>query len=728
MKGAGGRHAARAGLGRPLLISVLLALSCKGGADEGVAVLPERPPAPPNVSETIYDGALKKGWTDEMGWARRELGDGPAKVHMNSAGGIIFYNPDLKGPFGGVRFRYKAPASFGDMAKDFLAVRFDSAKAATFPRVEVQDLHRYPGSDGWVTVFVDAEQLNPKGLPFDRVVLWAQRKDLPEDPVLFDQIALTVSAHPEREAARAAGGGRRGSVIKPAKLRIDCAAAGHPISPLIYGIALNGMRETKDTHQWELGATARRWGGNPTSRYNWKLGNAWNTGNDYFFRNVSITDDPKYSYDKFLEANLAHKVQTALTLPMIGWVAKDTKSYGFPVSKFGAQAEVDPYTPDAGNGLSATGKKVEPGKPTETSVEASPEFIADWVKAIREKDKARGRSVQMYILDNEPMLWSSTHRDVHPEPTSYDELLQKTIAYGTAVRRADPDAVIAGPAEWGWSNYFWSAVDLVPGTVGKPDSRAHGDVPLLAWYLRKLREHEKKTGVRLLDVVDVHFYPQSRVGSGDTGETDKDTSARRIRSTRALWDPTYRDESWINEKVQLLPRIKQWIAENYPGRGISIGEYNFGASQHMSGGLAQAEALGRFAQEGITAAFYFQYPPANSPTFWAFRAYRNFDGKGGRFQDIWVPTASEEGLSLFASRDDTGRHVVAVALNLDPDAARDAHIELNACGKVASARVLGFSGEPTGFSELPSPKAAGAKLDQSLPPYSITVFDLQLEP
>ena len=46
-----------------------------------------------------------------------------------------------------------------------------------------------------------------------------------------------------------------------------------------------------------------------------------------------------------------------------------------------------------------------------------------------------------FALDNEPMLWNSTHRDVHPDPVTYDELLDRTIRYGSAVRAADPDAV-----------------------------------------------------------------------------------------------------------------------------------------------------------------------------------------------------------------------------------------------------------------------------------------------
>jgi hypothetical protein len=506
-------------------------------------------------------------------------------------------------------------------------------------------------------------------------------------------------------------------------MEVDCTAPGHRISPLIYGIALDGRREEKDTHQWKLGATVRRWGGNPTSRYNWKHGRAWNVANDWYFRNVRTV-----SWEDFLEANRAHGVSSALTVPMLGWVAKDTESVGFPVSRVGPQQKVDPAVREAGNGRGPDGKPLQPPPPTQTSIEAPPAFIAEWVRAIRARDKTRGeRSVHQYILDNEPMLWSSTHRDVHPEPLTYEGLLERTVAYGTAVRQADPEALIAGPAEWGWTNYFFSAADVAPGVRGRPDHKAHGSVPLLVWYLRKLREHEERTGVRLLDVVDVHFYPQSRVGVGTGGATDAETNARRLRSTRALWDATYKDESWIDDRVELLPRLKRWIAENYPGRGISIGEYNFGASGHMSGGLAQAEALGRFAEAGIHSAFYWEYPPEGSPTFWAFRAYRDFDGAGGRFLDTYVPSRVEEELaSLFASRD--GGRVVAVALNLDPERAAEARIELTGCGTLDTVRVLDYAGGPEGFRPRTLGARTGRSLQQRLPPYSMTVLDVTVKP
>ncbi|MET0406139.1 MAG: glycoside hydrolase family 44 protein, partial [Cystobacter sp.] len=315
---------------------------------------------------------------------------------------------------------------------------------------------------------------------------------------------------------------------------------------------------------------------------------------------------------------------------------------------------------------------------------------------------------------------------------TYDELLEKTIAYGTAVRKADPEAVIAGPTEWGWTGYFRSAADVAPGAEKDGDRKAHGNVPLLPWYLKKLREHEKKTGTRLLDVVDVHFYPQGDgMGMEERGATDPETAARRIRSVRALWDPTYKDESWIDDTVELIPRLKRWISEYYPGRGISIGEYNFGATTHMSGGLAQAEALGRFAEQGITSAFMFTYPPYRSPAFWAFRAFRNFDGKGGRFLDRYVPSRFERAadgreLSLFASRDESGQHLVSVALNLNKDAARDTLVEFKGCGTVESVRVFGYRGEASGFTQSQSARPTGNTVQLMLPPWSMSVLDVTM--
>ena len=262
-------------------------------------------------------------------------------------------------------------------------------------------------------------------------------------------------------------------------------------------------------------------------------------------------------------------------------------------------------------------------------------------------------------------------------------------------------------------------------TSTRLDRRAHGDVPLIEWYLGKLREHEQRTGTRILDVLDLHYYPQENNVYGNAA--DPVTSALRLRSTRSLWDKTYVDESWIKDTVALLPRMKDWVAKNYPGRGISIGEWSFGGDDHISGALANAEALGRFAQFGIMSAFRWGAPRAGSPGVQGFLAYRDFDGKGGRFLDWYVPTTSASGdVSLFASRDEEGKHLVVVALNLSSDEAALAKIDMGACGAVASRRAYSFVGGGSKFEASEAPPSQGATVDQVLPPWSITVLDLNL--
>ncbi len=676
------------------------------GADERIA------PAPA-VVEPMFRGGLVGAWED-YGWApRATVPGGPERFDLARHGGWVLANAHLSGRYGGLVFRYRAPG----LADDVLQVRLDAPNADVFPRVPVTAAHRLALDDGWVEVFVTMAELNPHQAPFDRVVLQARRSVRHGTYVAVDQVGLTGGETAPVPTADA--------VATTVDLEVDCLGTTQVISPLIYGIALSPLRELQDHHQWALGATARRWGGNPSSRYNWELGNAWNTGADYFFRNVNYTQRDDWSWQTFLASEQEHHVATALTVPMLGWVARDTTAFSFPVAEFGAQQHVDPDHPQAGNGLTPAGVALDPSSPLRTSVAAPPEFIEKWVRAIRARDGTRTRSVDLYILDNEPMLWHDTQRDVHPAPVSYDELLSRTLAYGAAIRRADPEALIAGPAEWGWPGYLWSAVDAKAGFRLRPDRRAHGDVPLVPWYLAQLAAAERKTGVRVLDVLDLHYYPQGKgIGVGLDGATDAATSARRIRSTRSLWDPSWVDESWIGEPIALIPRMRTWVAENDPGLKLSIGEYSFGAERHPSGGIALAEALGRFGQNGLSSAFYWTYPPEGSPAFQAFRAFRNYDGHGAAFQPVSLPTTGATEASLFASRNAGGTVLTMVALNLSGTQTLDARVLLKGCPAMGSQRVFSYDGDPKGFAEHPVSKEKTYRLA----PWSMTVIEVTLLP
>ena len=669
------------------------------------------------VALTIFEArtGLAKTWND-YGWSKRTIAAGnPAVVDFSGYGGWVLASREMKPAFGGLLLRMRASPA----AKDFLEVRLGSGRDEVFPAVRVGPEHRVDAAGGWTEILLPMRELNPQSAPFDRFRLFAWR-NVSAAGTEIERIALTAPP--------------RGSVPKepstparPTASEVDCTAPGTAISPLIYGLAARRPDGAGVDHGWDTGTTARRWGGNPTSRFNWELGNAWNTGDDWFFRNVSI--GVGRVDDQVLALGLQHHAATALTVPTIGWVAKDTTSYSFPVSVFGSQDQVAPELSDAGNGRRGQ-KDLAPGPPSRTSVPAPPEFIGRWIADIRERDKGRGRSLHMVILDNEPALWNSTHRDVHPEPVGYDELLERLIAYGTAVRKADPEVVIAGPASWGWPEYHYSAKDTAAGYLLRPDRRAHGDEPLLPWLLGKLREHREKTGVRILDVVDVHFYPQAKgVGIGTKGATDAATAALRLRSTRALWDPLYIDESWIGEPVRLIPRLRDWIKKKDPGLGISIGEYNFGAEEHMSGGLALAEALGHFGAEGVTSAFYWTSPPRNSPAFHAFRAFRNFDGRGGRFLDVSLPVRADGDVSLFASRDPGRTRLVVVLLNRSASTPAALTLHARGCRLQGPVRSFAYAGGEAGLSERPAlqPQRAST-VELVLPPWSMTVLESAATP
>ena len=124
---------------------------------------------------------------------------------------------------------------------------------------------------------------------------------------------------------------------------------------------------------------------------------------------------------------------------------------------------------------------------------------------------ASGNGVRYYAMDNEPSLWQSTHIDVHPVPETQDEIYGKTLAYAGMIKSLDPNAQVIGFEEWNWPALFNSGKDQTTGYgPGRPDRAAHGGTPYGVWFLQQMHTHDAGTGVRLLDVFSIHYYPQKR--------------------------------------------------------------------------------------------------------------------------------------------------------------------------------------------------------------------------
>ncbi len=501
-------------------------------------------------------------------------------------------------------------------------------------------------------------------------------------------------------------------------IEVDPSKSIRSISPYVYGV--NSQRIEG------MGVTVRRMGGNRQTTYNWEI-NASNAGNDYRHRSDDWSctalgykncSEPAAQFIDFAADNKRRGAESLATVPIVDYVAADknlevSEAEKAPSKRWNRSEprKKGPYaaTPDLNDG-----------------VVYEDEFV-DFL--IRRLGKAADGGIKFYSLDNEPALWSSTHPRVHPAKTTYREMVTRTEATAAAITSLDPTAVVLGGVMYGWSEY--------QSLEGAPDSAEQNAQygTYLDFFLASMNELERKYQRRLVHALDVHWYPEAR---GFKRITDADVSPKtvdaRLQAPRALWDPTYRERSWIDQAlgkpIQLNPWINEKIEKRYPGTKLSMTEYDFGAGTHISGGLAQADVLGVFGREGVFLANYWGNGAGNGdiPAYVAaaFRLYRNYDGKGGTYGDTAVATKVPDvtKASVYASVDSKRPNVLTVlVINKDQRARYAGHVAIQGAAKFDAARVYRLDKTSPKIQAVNEKvEIRDGRLDYSLPPLSATLF------
>lgn len=503
---------------------------------------------------------------------------------------------------------------------------------------------------------------------------------------------------------------------------IDATADRHRISPQVYGVNFATTAQLLD-----LNVQLNRSGGNTTTRYNWQQ-NAANHAHDWYYQ--SLEHGPAVAgeeTDNFIQATQAGSAQPMVTIPTIGWVAKlgpfRQRLSSFSIAKYGAQQDADwQWFPDAGNGVRPDGTLITNNDPNDANTPVDSSFMAGWVQHLETKwGGANGGGVRYYILDNEPSIWHGTHRDVRPNAPGMDEMLEKIVDYGEMVKTVDPNALVVAPEEWGWSGYLLSGMDQQYGAStgdwgNLPDKAAHGGWDYLPWLLAKFHEHEQRSGRKLVDVFTVHYYPQGgEYGSNVTNEMQ----LRRNRSTRSLWDPNYTDETWIADKVRLVPRLKEWVDRHDPLTPIGLTEYNWGAEGHMNGATTQADVLGILGREGIDMATLWVTPATGSPMYNAVKMYRNYDGSMSTFGDISIRTTAPnpDNVSAFSAIRSVDRALTVMLIN--KQLTSTATVALNVANYTRSGSAVRWQLTASGIARV-ADAAVGANL--TLPAQSVTIL------
>ena len=511
----------------------------------------------------------------------------------------------------------------------------------------------------------------------------------------------------------------------PVTINVDVTANRRAINPNIYGVAHATTAQLND-----LNSPLNRNGGNNTTRYNWQA-NADNRGNDWYFQSIGDSSATAGERgDTFVAGTRSASAQPMLTVPTIGWVAKvgagRSKLASFSIAKYGAQTGNDwQWFPDAGNGVRTNGQFVAGNDPNDASVPSDAAFQRGWVQHLVARwGTAAAGGLQHYILDNEPSIWHATHRDVHPTGATMDELRDRIVEYAGMIKTVDPAALVSAPEEWGWSGYFYSGYDQQYGSTNGwsilPDRNNHGGAEYLPWLLDQLRQQHSTTGRRLLDVFTVHYYPQGGEFSDDVSNA---MQLRRNRSTRSLWDPNYVDETWISDRVRLIPRLRGWVSTYYPGTSIGITEYNWGAESHINGATTQADVLGIFGREGLDMAARWTTPSATTPTYKAMKLYRNYDGSKSAFGDTSVAAVAPnpDAVSAFAAQRTSDGSVTVMVINKQLTGTTAATINIANFTNRATAEAWQLT-SANAIVHLADVPLTGNTLSVTLPAQSITLF------
>ena len=415
---------------------------------------------------------------------------------------------------------------------------------------------------------------------------------------------------------------------------VNLAGEHQSISPYIYGVNDPG----DGSNVCNVTANAVRQGGNRYTGYNWEnnysnAGEDWHNSSD---TNIGdITDGAGYAARRLSNTAAKYNVPYKITtLQMAGYVAADKSG---PVS----EAEAAP---------SSRWNEVLFKKDTALSLEPdltdNAVYMDEYVNYIVQTlgDSSTSAGMQGYSLDNEPVLWNDTHPLLHGEEVSNSELISKSIELASVVKSIDPKAEVFGPA-------FWGMLPCINGSNTEnytdPDWEAvKGNYTwYLDYYLDQMAQAEKESGTRLLDVVDIHYYSQ-----------DCSTDATRVQAARSLYDASYVENSWLQpyfgQYFPFIPKIQESIDKYYPGTKIAISEYNLAdisnekeTGKLPSAAIAEADALGCFADNGVYFATYWG-TLSNCPyVASAINLYTNYDGNGAAFGDTLVE-ASTEDLSL----------------------------------------------------------------------------------
>lgn len=383
-------------------------------------------------------------------------------------------------------------------------------------------------------------------------------------------------------------------------IQVDVSAPAHPVSPYLYG----RNNSVSDNPEQPLSSAAwtklrdagvmflRESGGNNSTKYNWrrKL-----SSHPDWYNNVYAHD---WDYAaKSIQEHLPG-AQGMWSFQLIGKAAKTTSAnfndWAFNNSDWwigtrqnlAGGGTVDP-APTAEEAI-ADG---DPTRYLETwSADSTVGILDHWFG-----DKGIGldpTGIVYWNMDNEAEVWHGTHDDIMPEPVQPEDYMQMYFAVAKKARNKFPGIKLVGPVatnEWQWYNWPTGAITY----NGK-------HYAWLEYFIKRVAEEQQASGLRLLDVLDIHYYPSGT-------DVDDVVQYHRVFFDKAYVYPEANGVKTINggwddaqENEYILQRCREWL-EAYmgAGHGVTFSVTETGIPDIGPDGIAvwYASTLGEFMRQ-----------------------------------------------------------------------------------------------------------------------------------
>ena len=450
---------------------------------------------------------------------------------------------------------------------------------------------------------------------------------------------------------------------------IDLSKELHPISRYIYGRnnSLSGNPGSNFIPEWTRLKDAgvrffRESGGNNCTKYNWRRKIS---SHPDWYNNV-YTNDWDYAA-KSLQQNIP-EAQGMWAFQLLGKAARTNNANFNDWSYNSSQWWQGVNQNLAGGGepkTSGGSKALKEGDINlyleNWTADSTTQILNHWFNDLSfNKSK-----LQYWNMDNEVEIWSGTHDDVMPTQISAEQFMQRYFEVAKKARAKYPAIKLVGPVtanEWQWYNW--------PGGI----SVGGKSYPWLEYFIKRVAEEQAASGVRLLDVLDIHFYP----GSSNAAEV--------VQFHRVYFDKTYVfpeangvknvNGSWDNSQTKeyIIERCKAWL-EQYIGvdHKVTFGVTETGINNINASTSAvwYASTLGEFMKHPEMEIF--------TPWNWQVGMWEVLHLYSRYNQNLYVPASStdEEFVSAYPTINQEGDSLSVILVNRSINLSKQVLLKFN---------------------------------------------------